>query len=64
VVIGLESTNARLHRLAGTALYEEEFVTMEEVIRRVEAVTLDEVAALAHEFYEPEKQTIVRLGPA
>jgi predicted Zn-dependent peptidase len=64
VVIGLESTNARLHRLAGTALYEEEFVTMEEVIRRVEAVTLDEIAALAHEFYEPEKQTIVRLGPA
>ena len=63
VVIALESSSSRLHRLAGTALYQEDFLSMEEVIRRVDAVTLDDVAALAAEFFDPDKQTVLRLGP-
>jgi predicted Zn-dependent peptidase len=64
IVIALESSSSRLHRLAGTALYGEEFLSMEEVIRRVEAVTLDDVAQLAREYFDPDRQTVVRLGPA
>jgi predicted Zn-dependent peptidase len=64
IVIALESSSSRLHRLAGTALYGEEFLSIEEVIRRVDAVTLDEVAQLAREFFDPDRQTVVRLGPA
>jgi hypothetical protein len=26
-------------------------------------VTLEDVAALAEEFYDPDRQTVVRLGP-
>lgn len=63
IVIALESSSSRLHRLAGTALYGEEFLSMEEVIRRVDAVTLEDVAQLAREFFDPDRQTVVRLGP-
>jgi predicted Zn-dependent peptidase len=63
IVLALESSSSRLHRLAGTALYGEDFLTMNEVMRRVEAVTLQDIAALAEEFYDPDRQTVVRLGP-
>ena len=63
IVIALESSSSRLHRLAGTALYQEDFLSMEEVIRKVDAVTLDEIAALAAHYFDPDKQTVLRLGP-
>ena len=63
IVLALESSSSRLHRLAGTALYGEDFLTMNEVMRRVDAVTLQDIAALAEEFYDPDRQTVVRLGP-
>jgi predicted Zn-dependent peptidase len=62
IVLSLESTSARLHRLAGTALYDEPFRTLEEVMARIDAVTLDEVAALAAEYYSPHRQVVLRLG--
>ena len=64
VAISLESSSARLHRLAGCALYDEPFRPLEEVVARVDAVSADEVAALAAEYYDPSRQTVVRLGPA
>ena len=63
LVLSLESSGTRLHRLAATALYGEPFRTAEDVMRCVDAVTLDEVAALAAEHLAPELQTVVRLGP-
>lgn len=64
IVLSLESSSARLHRLAGTELYAEPFRTMDEITRLVDAVTLDEVAVLATEYYQPGRQTVLRLGPA
>src|SRR5690606_15711997 len=64
LVLSLESSGARLHRLAGFALYEEPFLTLDDLIARVEAVTLDDVAELAAEFLVPERQVVLRLGPA
>ncbi len=63
LVLSLESPGARLHRLAGTTLFNEPFRTVEEVMAAVDAVTLDQVAALASEFYAPERQHVLRLGP-
>jgi predicted Zn-dependent peptidase len=63
VAISLESSSARLHRLAGSALYDEPFRSLEEVVARVDAVTLAEVAELAAEYYDPGRQTVLRLGP-
>jgi predicted Zn-dependent peptidase len=63
IVLSLESSGARLQRLAGTALFGEPFRTVEAVMACVEAVTLDDIAALAAEFYAPDQQTVLRLGP-
>jgi predicted Zn-dependent peptidase len=63
VVLSMESSSARLHRLAGTELYGEPFRTLDEITLLVDAVTLDEVAGLATEYYRPDRQTVLRLGP-
>jgi predicted Zn-dependent peptidase len=63
IVLSLESSNARLHRLAGTELYDEPFRTMDEITELVEAVTLHDVAALAAEIFPPDRQSLLRLGP-
>jgi predicted Zn-dependent peptidase len=63
IVISLESSSARLHRLAGSALFDEPFRTMEETMACVDAVTGEEVAALAAEYLTPDRQTVLRLGP-
>ncbi|MEO5509279.1 MAG: pitrilysin family protein [Longimicrobiales bacterium] len=64
VAISLESSSARLHRLAGSALYDEAYRSLEEVVSRVDAVSGAEVAELAAEYYDPSRQTVLRLGPA
>ena len=63
IVLSLEGTSSRLHRLAGTALYDEPFLSVDEVMKRVEAVTQDDVSALAAEYFDPQQQVVLRLGP-
>lgn len=63
VVLSLESSGARLSRLAGTELYDEPFRSVEEVLAAVDAVTQDEVAALAAAYFDPDRQVALRLGP-
>ena len=62
LVLSLESSGARLHRLAGFALYDEPFMTVDELMAHVDAVTLDDVAAVA-EYFDPDRQVVLRLGP-
>ena len=63
LVLSLESTSARLGRVVGTALYDEPFLTAEQLLARVDAVTADDIAGLAAEYLDPARQTVVRLGP-
>jgi predicted Zn-dependent peptidase len=63
IVLSLESSSARLHRLAGTELYGEAFRGLDEITALVEAVTLDEVAELAAQYFAPDRQALLRLGP-
>jgi predicted Zn-dependent peptidase len=63
IVLSLEGTGSRLHRLAGTALYDEPYLSVDEMMARVEAVTHEDINALAAEYFDPEKQVVLRLGP-
>jgi predicted Zn-dependent peptidase len=63
IVLSLESSGARLQRLAGLALYEEPYLTLDELTARIDAITLDDLAALAAEFFDPDRQLVLRLGP-
>ena len=63
LMLSLESPTARMYRLASTAVYGEQYRSLDEMLRTVEALSADEVAALAAEFFAPERQTVVSLGP-
>ena len=63
LMLSLESPTARMYRLASTAVYGEAYRSLDEVLKTVEALTADEVSTLASEFFAPERQTVVSLGP-
>jgi predicted Zn-dependent peptidase len=50
-------------RLAGFVLHDEEYRTLDQMLAEIAAVTADDVAAVAAEFFAPDRQTVVRLGP-
>jgi len=64
VMLSLESTGARLHRLASSALHGEPFLTLDEVLERIDAVTEDDVRRLAARYFDPSGHLQLRLGPA
>ncbi len=63
IMLSLESTGARLHRLAASAMHDEPFLTLDELLARVEAVDPDDVRRLARGYYDPERHLELRLGP-
>jgi predicted Zn-dependent peptidase len=63
ILLGLESTGTRMGRLAKSLIYYGRPVAVEELLQRVDAVTEDEVLALAAELLRPERFSIVALGP-
>ena len=63
IMLSLESPGARLYRLAGFALHDEPFTTLDELLSRIDGVTETEVAEAAAEFLHPDRQCLLRLGP-
>lgn len=64
IMLSLESTGARLYRLAGFALHDEPFLTLDELLARVDAVTEAEVSEAAVACFHPDRQFVLQLGPA
>ena len=63
IVLALEGSLARMYRIAGQALNNEPYRSIDAVLADVDAVTADQVAATAAEFFDPERQAVVWLGP-
>ena len=63
IMLSLESPGARMGRLAGFVLHDDKYRPLDEMLAEIDSVTSEEVAAVAAEFFAPERQTIVRLGP-
>lgn len=64
LVLALEGPVSRMYRIAGSALYGEPYRSLDAMLAEVEAVTPGQVAAVAAEFYAPERQVVVWLGPS
>ena len=52
-VLSMESTLARMNRLGSSVLMGVPLLTLDEVLAAVDAVTLDDVTALARELWRP-----------
>jgi predicted Zn-dependent peptidase len=63
VVLSMESTGARMSHLGGSLLHEMPILSMDEVIERIDAVTLGDLEALAGELFAPERLSIACVGP-
>lgn len=62
VMLSLESPVSRMHRLAATELNRDRYRRLDEIRAEIDAITPDQVAALAAEYYAPERQSTVVLG--
>ncbi len=62
LMLSLESTSSRMSNLARQELYFDRFLTMDEMIEKIESVTRDEVQMIAQEFFRTEDIALAMLG--
>lgn len=63
MVLGLESSAARMTRLARSLLYGTPLLSLDELLARIDAVRADGVAELADELYDPARLSAACIGP-
>jgi predicted Zn-dependent peptidase len=61
-VLSMESTLTRMNRLGSSILMDVPLLTVDEVLAAFDAVTLEDVAALARELYRPEDMSAAGVG--
>jgi predicted Zn-dependent peptidase len=61
-VLALESTSARMNRLGSSVLAGMPLLSVDEIIERVDAVSMDDVRALAAELYAPGRLSAAGVG--
>jgi predicted Zn-dependent peptidase len=63
IVLGLESTSARMNRLGSSLLTQVPLLSVDEAIAAIDAVTPADVAALATELWDPARLSVAAIGP-
>src|SRR4051794_15177339 len=63
MVLALESTLARMNRLGSSVLAGMPLLTVDEVVERIEAVSLADLELLARELYAPDRLSVAGIGP-
>ena len=64
VVLGMESTGARMSRLGASLLNDLPILSVNEMIERIDSVEIDAVRALAGELFDPSGLSVAGVGPA
>ena len=62
ILMGLESSNSRMANLARQEMYFHNFMTVDEVIARIEEVEGGQVQAMAQRLFDPERVAVTLLG--
>lgn len=62
MLLGLETSEARMNRLARCEIYFRRYIPIQEVAEHIENVTLDEVHMLAERCFTSEERTLTLLG--
>src|SRR4051794_28625432 len=62
LVLALESTTARMNRLGSSLLAELPLLSVDEMVERIDAVTIGDLEELAHELYSPEQLSAAGIG--
>jgi predicted Zn-dependent peptidase len=62
LMLSLESSSARMSNLARQEMYFDHFYTLDELIERIENVTVEQLTELANEFFQTESIAVTVLG--
>ena len=62
LMLSLESSTARMSNLARQDMYFDRFITLDEIIQCVEAVTAEDLQRMAADFFKPELVAVTVLG--
>ena len=62
ILLGLESSNARMANLARQEMYFRNFFTVDEIIARIDAVEAGQVQAMAQRLFDPDRIAVTLLG--
>jgi len=62
LMLSLESSTSRMSNLARQEMYFDRFYDLDELIERIEAVTVEDLSSLAQEFFKPEAVAVTALG--
>jgi predicted Zn-dependent peptidase len=63
LLLSLESSSSRMGNVARQEMYFGRYISQDEIARRVDAVTAEQVMAVAREFFHPDRLAITVLGP-
>jgi predicted Zn-dependent peptidase len=63
VVLALESTGARMNRLGSEVLAGAPLMPIDEVVERIDAVSLDDLGELTAELWAPGRLSVAGIGP-
>jgi predicted Zn-dependent peptidase len=63
IVLGLESAPARMSRLGASVLYGLPLLEIDDIMARIDAVSLDDLRALVEELWAPEALSAAGIGP-
>jgi len=63
VVLSMESTAARMSHLGASLLHEMPILSVDEVIERIDAVSLSDLEPLAGELFAPDRLSVACVGP-
>jgi predicted Zn-dependent peptidase len=61
-VLSMESTLARMNRLGSSVLMGVPLLTLDEIVAAIDSVTLEQVAGLARELFDPERMSAAGVG--
>lgn len=62
LMLSLESSSARMSNLARQEMYFDRFYDLDELIEKIEAVTVEDLTSLANEFFSTESVAVTILG--
>jgi predicted Zn-dependent peptidase len=63
LLLSLESTCNRMSRIAKSEMFNDELLTPEESVARIEAVTADDILEIADELFDESKLITTAIGP-
>ncbi|MDI6779261.1 MAG: pitrilysin family protein [Bacteroidota bacterium] len=64
MMLSLESMSSRMMRLASGEIYFNEYTTLDSIVKRIDAVTIDDILEVANKYLYPENFSVVIFKPS